>query len=197
MIFVCDKIVSLLKKRHNLCLGLDCERAVGQELNQLMLDGYRVFHDFPTEDFNIDHIVVGPSGVFAVETKGRAKPMGKGDKKNWSVIFDGQTLQFPNWTEREFLPQARRQAEWLAKWLSSAVGEQVQVRPVLALPGWYIERQKPTDVYLFNGKNPLAWAGRNTETSLSDSLIQRIVHQVEQKCRDIEPSAYKKEKKSN
>jgi hypothetical protein len=113
------------------------------------------------------------------------------------VVFDGQTLQFPNWTEREFLPQARRQAEWLAKWLSRAVGERVQVRPVLALPGWYIERLKPSDVFLFNGKNPLAWAGIKSELPLSDSLIQRITHQIEQKCRDIEPTAYKKKKKSN
>jgi len=197
MIFFCCKLVSLLRKRHDLFLGLDCERAIGQELNQLMLNGYRVYHDFPADNFNIDHIVFGPNGVFAVETKGRAKPVKSDTKQEWKVTFDGQALLFPNWKELEFLPQARRQAEWLAKWLSSAVGEQVQVRPVLALPGWFIDRLKPSDVYLFNGKNPLALTGKRPETPLSDSLIQRIAHQIEQKCRDVEPSAYKKEKKSN
>jgi len=195
--FLIFRLSKKLTRRNELRLGLDAELAIGQELNQLMLNGYRVFHDFPADNFNIDHIVFGPDGVFAVETKGRAKPVKSDTKREWKVTFDGQALLFPNWTEREFLPQARRQAEWLAKWLSSAVGEQVQVRPVLALPGWYIDRLKPSDVYLFNGKNPLAWAGKKLEAPLSDSLIQRIAHQIEQKCRDVEPSAYKKEKKSN
>ena len=30
-------------------LGLDAELAVGRELNQLMLDGFHVSHDFPLE----------------------------------------------------------------------------------------------------------------------------------------------------
>ncbi len=131
-----------------------------------------------------------------METKGRSKPAKGSTKQEWKVAFDGQSLQFPNWTEREYLPQARRQAEWLAKWLSSAVGEQVQVRPVLALPGWYIERLKPSDVILFNGKNPIAWTGIRNESHLSDSMIQRISHQIEQKCRDVAPSGYKNENKA-
>ena len=28
-----------------------------------------VYHDIQADQFNIDHVVVGPSGVFAVETK--------------------------------------------------------------------------------------------------------------------------------
>ena len=78
------KFIILYNRRINLRLGLDCERAVGQELNQLMLDGFRVFHDFPAGEFNIDHIVVGKTGIFAVETKGRAKPL-KGDV---NIVFE-------------------------------------------------------------------------------------------------------------
>lgn len=197
VIFLIWRLSKAFARRNELRLGLDAERAIGQELNQLMLHGYRVYHDFPTDNFNIDHVVVGANGVFAVETKGRAKPTKKGADKTWKVSFDGQALQFPGWTEREFLSQARRQAEWLARWLSSAVGEEVQVRPVLALPGWYIERLKPSDVFLFNGKNPLAWAAVKGGSTQSDSMIQRIAHQIEQKCRDVELDAYKKEKKGS
>ena len=52
------------EERNSLRLGLDCERAVGQELNQLMLDGYRIYHDFPAENFNIDHVVIGAEWGF-------------------------------------------------------------------------------------------------------------------------------------
>lgn len=110
--YVIVKLTKAFTFRNQLRLGLDAEAAIGQELNQLMLDGYRVYHDFQADGFNIDHVVIGPNGVFAVETKGRAKPKETDNKKNWSVIYDGQTLQFPNWTERDYLPQARRQAGW-------------------------------------------------------------------------------------
>lgn len=182
----------LFRHRQDLYLGLDGELAVGQELNLLMLDGYRVFHDFPADSFNIDHIVIGPNGVFAVETKGRPKPV-KGDV---NIIYDGEGLKFPTHYESEPLEQAKRQATWLAKWLTSAVGSQVAVKPVLAFPGWYIVRKKP-GMLIYIGKSPQALFKVQGEIPLNSEMIQRISHQVEQRCRDVEPVAYKKEKKSN
>jgi hypothetical protein len=182
----------LVRHRQDMYLGLDGELAVGQELNLLMLDGYRVFHDFPADNFNIDHIVIGPNGVFAVETKGRAKPV-KGDV---NIIYDGEGLKFPTHYESEPLEQAKRQAAWLAKWLTSAVGSQVAVKPVLVFPGWFIERKKP-GMLIYNGKNPQVVFRIKGDSTLSADMIQRIAHQIEQKCRDVAPVAYNKEKKSN
>lgn len=189
--YVIVKLTKAFTRRNQLRLGLDAEAAIGQELNQLMLEGYRVYHDFQADGFNIDHIVVGENGVFAVETKGRAKPKDTSDKRNWTVTYDGQALQFPNWTERDYLPQARRQADWLAKWLNSAVGEAVTVRPALALTGWNTELKKPCDVIIFSGKNP-PFPKISIDAPLTTGMIQRISHQLEQKCRDVEPQAYKK-----
>lgn len=189
--YVIVKLTKAFTRRNQLRLGLDAEAAIGQELNQLMLDGYRVYHDFQADGFNIDHIIIGINGVFAIETKGKAKPKETGDKRNWTVIYDGQALQFPNWTERNYLPQARRQADWLAKWLSSAVGETVPVKPALALTGWNTELKKPCDVIIFSGKNP-PFSKIGTDTPLTAKMIQSFAHQIEQKCRNVEPQAYKK-----
>lgn len=178
-------------QRHKEQLGLDCERAVGQELNQLMLDGYRVYHDFRADNFNIDHVVIGTNGIFAIETKGRPKPdRGKG-REDVKVTYDNQTLQFPTWREREPIEQANRQAIWLSQWLSKAVGEDVAVKPVLALPGWFVDR-KSKDFLIYNGKNPQYLMKITGETPLSSEMIQRVAHQVEQRCRDVAPQAYKK-----
>ena len=188
------RLSQLLKQRANLYLGLDAELAVGQELNYLMAHGCRVFHDFPAENFNIDHVVVGPGGTFAVETKGRAKPdkgRGSADAK---LVYDGQLLSFPDWQEQAPLDQARRQAEWLQKWLSSAVGASVAVRPALALPGWFIERTKPGNVLVFNGKNPLFLAKPQGQAgALAADMQNRIAHQLEQRCRDVAPVAFRRE----
>lgn len=191
--FFLIKLWKSLKKRHAYRLGLDCETAVGQELNQLMLEGCRVFHDFPVEEFNkkfnIDHIIVSPKGVFAIETKGRAKPL-----EESTVVYDGELLKFPGWTEKEPIEQARRNAKWLSEWLSNAVGEDVHVNRVLAIPGWYIERKITDDIFIFNGKNPQNLLLKNDH--LSEALIKKISNQLEQKCRDIEPAAYQQDKRN-
>ncbi len=190
------RLVKLFEKRGHYRLGLDAERAVGEELNQLMIEGFRVFHDFPSENFNIDHIAIGPNGVFAVETKGRAKPDNGRGKADALIVFDGKRLNFPGWFETEPLNQAKRQAEWLSKWLSSAVGETVAVAGVVVLPGWFIERKGAGDVRVLSGKEIYHLKKMNF-SRLSPELVQRIAHQVEQRCRNVEPSAYKKKRKKS
>ncbi|MDW7644416.1 MAG: nuclease-related domain-containing protein [Desulfuromonadales bacterium] len=195
MVFVAKRLHSRLKTRNLLRLGLEAEMAAGQELNHLMLHGCHVFHDFPAEEFNIDHVIVGPSGVLAVETKGRPKPDKGRGAMDAKVIYDGEALRFPDWNETKPLQQAKRQAVWLSKWLSSAIGESVTAKPALALPGWFVERTKPGDVLVFNGRSPQFLAKPGREGQLSPEIIQRISHQLEQRCRDVEPVAYRKENK--
>ena len=156
-----------------------------------MLDGCHVYHDFQAEAFNIDHIVVCANGVFAIETKGRAKPNRGRGQEDALVVYDGKELVFPTWQEHEPLEQAKRQADWLTSWLTKAVGAQIIVKPVLALPGWFVDRKKG-DFLIFNGKNPQFIAKIKTESQLSSEMIQRVSHQIEQRCRDVEPLAYKK-----
>lgn len=181
------RLVKLLNLRRSYQLGYKGEIAVGQELNQLMRDGYYVYHDFPADKFNIDHIVVGASGVFAVETKARSKPTSKDRKADAKVKYDGRCLQFPNGMDVQSIEQAKRQAEWLSKWLRSAVGEAVKVRPVVALPGWFVERVASGGIRIVNPKNFRSIAKTKTGNNLSDQMISRIVHQLERKCRDVKP----------
>ncbi|WP_161946254.1 nuclease-related domain-containing protein [Desulfonatronum thiosulfatophilum] len=185
------KMNFLLTQRRKARLGFEGEIAVGQELNQLLANGYHVFHDYPASKNNIDHVLIGPAGVFAVETKARSKPTTKknpqGDHK---VFYDGKLLKFPGWSESEPIRQAKRQAAELSVELSKAVGEPVQAQPVLAIPGWYVERTAKPDIFIVNGKGAHGLFCK-LPVSLDESMIQRIVYQVEQKCRDVKPKAYR------
>lgn len=169
-------------------LGLDAEIAVGQELDQLMRQGAIVFHDMPAEGFNIDHVVIAPQGVYAVETKGYSKRNDLEGKARARVAFDGQTLRFPGWTSSDPIEQAQRQAHWLAKWLSSATGGPIAVTPVLALPGWFVERSGEGDVRVYSGRELCALLQTRAVQSLRDEEVQRVAHQVEQRCRNVTPS---------
>jgi len=183
------KLSNLVNTKHKLALGYDAELSVGQELNTLMREGYYVYHDFPFDNFNIDHIVVGETGIFAVETKGRSKPILSKGKAEYKLKYDGKQLIFPNWTETKPLEQTTRQAITLQKWLSSAIGETIQVTPVLAIPGWYIERTYSQGILVINGKNPLNVIGKNTSNVLNKKIIAQIIHQLEQRCRTVKPQA--------
>jgi hypothetical protein len=188
-------ILKLLKRATKLRLGYEGEVAIAQELNQLMRDGAYVFHDVPAEGFNIDHVIVWSKGVFAVETKGRMKPKRDRGTEDANVVFDGLRLQFPGWSETAPLEQATRQARWLEKWLTSAVGEKVTVKPVLALPGWYVERKGRSDVVIISGKNASGTFSKLFHSALSEEMIKRIAHQLEQRCRDVEPRHFHKREK--
>jgi hypothetical protein len=83
----------------------------------------------------------------------------------------------------------------LSDWLTSAVGEKVAESPVLTLPGWYIVRKKWSDVFLLNGKEYEVLTKQKTGATLSDTMIKRISHQLDQRCRDVEPKAYRITKK--
>ncbi len=181
------KVFRLLKHRNHLRLGYDCELAVGQELNNRLRDGFFVFHDFPADGFNIDHVLVGPTGVFAIETKGRAKPR-VAENDNWKVKYDGKKLTFPGWTETKPLEQAKRQSQWLSLWLSKATGSSCKVFPVLAIPGWWIDRIAPGDIKIYNGKNSEFLA--KGQERLTPQQVQAISHQIDQQCRNIGPSSY-------
>jgi hypothetical protein len=171
----------------NLKAGYDAELAVGQELDQLMRRGAVVFHDVPGDSFNIDHVVVSGQGIFAVETKGFTKPKRGGGKADATVIFDGQVLRFPTWTTKEPLDQAERQAAWLGKWLSSAIGASVTALPALALPGWFVERTGRGGVRVFNGKELAGLLDARGAQSLSAQQVQQVAHQMEQRCRTVAP----------
>lgn len=181
-----------LTRRRLLRLGYDGEVAVGQELNLLMLDGYHVFHDFLVKDriikFNIDHIIVGSTGVYAVETKARSKSSVKKRTHKATVFYDGNGLKFPNYFDTDSLIQARLRADHLEEWLTSAIGEEISVKAVLTIPGWYVERKSsPRGVHVLNPKQIKAFLNSQKEKTLSDTMIRRIVHQLDQKCRDIHP----------
>lgn len=150
------RITAALPHMRNLRLGLRAEQAAAQELGATIAGNNRLLHDIRAKDFNIDHVVITPAGIFAVETKSRLKPPAGMGPEAVKVRYNGNTLQFPGWTESKPIEQASRQARWLRDHLRQATGENFPVFPVLALPGWYVENTaRITDdmVRVVNPKN--------------------------------------------
>jgi hypothetical protein len=134
--------------------SLAAERMTAQQLNRLVGPDCTVLHDVPADGFNLDHVVIAARGVYAVETKSFRKPPAPDGKagQHFKVAYDGSRLRFPDWHTDEPLLQARRQAQWLGRYLRDALQTDVRVVPAVALPGWWIDQGRDaaaSDVRVF------------------------------------------------
>ena len=74
----------------------------------------------------------------------------------------------------------------MSKCLSNAVGDPVRVLPMVTIPGWRIDRKSADGIPVLNPKQVKISLDLREEVVLSESMIQRICHQLEQKCRDTD-----------
>lgn len=172
--------------RRDCHLGLLGEKIVAEALAPLTAEGCRIFHDLPAGAFNLDHVVVGPTGVFAIETKTRRAGRARPDRRPDEIVFDGAQLIFPWGGDTYGLEQARQRAAWLAAWLRDTAGEPVMPVPILTFPGWNVTTTVAgADVQVVS---PSAIPGlvRNTLPVLSPAQIEHIARQLEARCRDVE-----------
>lgn len=182
------RIMKALRGYWNCQLGFKGERAVAEELNQLLSQGWRVFHDVPFDGYNVDHVAVGPVGVFAIETKARRKWRDRASAHAAHIVkWDGRQLTWPSGVKNDFgLEQAKRNAAAVAEFLTKATGEAVTCQPVLTLPGWYVEATGRGSVIVASAKGLCKVLPRCGSEEISPVLVQRMAYQLEQRCRPEE-----------
>lgn len=194
------KIKVLREQLINYRLGFDGERYVAAELMPLLAEGYQVFHDFiydmdPGGDdstFNIDHIAVGPEGVFVIETKAKRKSTqsSNNELEPNELCMKGKKLQFPNGTiTGQPIEQAERHAEKFQRWIAKSGVQGITVRPLVVYPGWYVKDPRWKILGVQSARNiAQRIPGLGKGRKLSSQEIQIISARIEDKCRDIEGS---------
>jgi len=156
----------------NLNRGIKAEKSVGQYLEQFRVLGYQIFHDIPGDNgdkkFNIDHAIIGPKGIFTIETKYHQKPA-KGQTK---ILYDGQQISINGSVpDRNPIVQAIAQAAYLRDLLTQSTGKTFSIRPTVICPGWFVENNvRSARVWVLNEKALGAFIDNQNET-LSESDI--------------------------
>lgn len=190
LIYVTRRLISGIDIWRNVNLGYFGERIVGEALEPLKSAGFRVFHDVPAGDektpFNLDHVVVGPSGVFAIETKTRRKGRARSGFAEHEIIYDGQVLAYPWGEDRHGLDQSLRQARWLEDHLAALLGRRISVQPILTFPGWMVITRARGAVTVLNPKQIPAAVAQRDAPVLDFTQIDLIARQLETRCRDVE-----------
>jgi hypothetical protein len=157
-------------------LAEEGEKAVGQYLEKLRSEGYEIFHDVPGTGFNIDHVLIGPTGVYTVETKTWTKPP-RGDAK---IVFDGKVLTALGMKpERDPIKQSRGQVSWIATLLRESTGRRFAVRGVVLFPGWFVEQGDGAlrETWVLNPKALPAFLG-NAKGSLSPEDVKLAAYHL-------------------
>jgi len=192
ILFFVYRALSYFRESVQVRLGLEGERATGEELTLLMHNGAWVFHDIPYAYGNIDHIVVSTSGVFAVETKAVSKPESKiNTKAEWKMEFDGTKLKFPHWQGENAIVQARLHAKHLRKVFRKKLDIDANVIPVVAIPGWFVKNTGKSDVWVVNPKNRHEFCKQIAQKTLSDSEVKRVAAYIESVVRSVRPGSKK------
>jgi len=181
------RMLNLMEELRNKRLGYLGERVVGETINQLLAHGFKVFHDLPLDGFNVDHVVVGSQGLFAIETKTVRRPNTPRGHPDHIANYDGKVLTFPFGRDRYYkIEEAKSRADGLSRWLTQSTGKPFYAQSILALPDWYVKRTGVSDVTVLNPKEIVIWL-QNCPKKLSADQIQTIVLALNLKCRLPKP----------
>ena len=174
-----------LRAAHIVRIELRGEQATAEALSEAADVGFRTFHDIPAgEDWKIDHVAVGPKGVFVLETKAMRQKGSNGDQAQHEVKFDGHTLAFPFGSDRDAVIQARRSAKWLSDYLSRKIGQLIPVDTIVVLPGWCVEGRGGNVKAMNCNYLPKYLRGQNEK--LPPEYVSQIAEALEEKNRTIE-----------
>ncbi len=127
------------------------ERKTAKQLSGLTKKGWHILHaraiprdDDGVSDGQIDHLVVGPTGVFAI------------DSESWDKRLPVRTLSHMRlfhgpFEKKDRLDEARWEANQASRLLSLALGQEIPVQPSVAIYGpsvpWRVMTVRNVDVY--------------------------------------------------
>lgn len=129
-------------------LGIAGEKVIGAELNRLTRCGWYVLHSVPLPRIkaDIDHLLIGPGGVFTVNAKNHR------DRHVW---VGDHSVRVDHGKAYPYLRTARREAERAARVLTKACGFPVKAQGILAFVAPAELRVVPTllDVRAFEDRS--------------------------------------------
>jgi len=151
------------------------QRRTRRQLTKLGRAGYLALHarPIPESQDQIDHLVVGPAGVFAIDSE-------NWDKRLAVRTKSGKQLWHGPFSMKDRLQHAQWEAQRAADLLSGATGKPVTVRPAMAVYGpripWDVATIREVDV--FSGPRLRKYLRRRARQGevrpLTDEEIERI-----------------------
>jgi hypothetical protein len=145
--------------------GAEGEEKVAAELAKLG-EGWAVIHDLTIgrRGANLDHLVIGPAGVFALNTKNLTGKL---------TVYEHAILQ--NGHKTAFVPAALREIRTVQQRLSTAAGREVRAWGALVVMGCEVEVRKPlANLTLVRARSLPRWLRKLPSGALSPGEVLEL-----------------------
>lgn len=169
-------------------LGLRGEQAVAESVNhrRVVAQGYVSFHDLDAERRgNIDHVTVGPGGIFVIETKTRTKRKATRDQLDHQLRFDGRCLRFPWGDDLKAVEQVQGNARWLRSLLGEFMAKDILIHPIIVVPGWWVEAEGNYEVKVMNAKYLVGFL-ESQPRRFTQAQLEPVVAYLDKHSRNVE-----------
>jgi hypothetical protein len=180
MLFIGLRLARIIGSRNMMRLAYESRLATRRVLDPLLKEKYRVFHDVVSDQFSVDHLVVGPKGVFAIQTHAKSVSANKQSPDDRIVTYNGRELFFPKGSDHGIVENARINAEKLSQWLSGQAEAPVAVRAIISLPGWTVRRTSSEGMPIINPKQFASLFEHIQPWQLPASTIESIERRLQQ-----------------
>jgi len=175
--FAAAKGIALLRYLSRLRKLFEASQRVAQRLEEVQRRGHRVFHSVPVGNRIVDHVIVGATGVFAVQL---VVPASAGAS---TVSMARGSLHFGPAHGTFSLQPAVEAFARLAKELGQAVGHPVRVVPMLIVTCGRVESRDDDRYLLTNEQNCVTLVGwKDPAAYLMEDEISRICDWLSVRC---------------
>jgi hypothetical protein len=163
------------------------QRRTGRRLSLLRPHGYVALRSraIPGSDSVIDHLVIGPGGVFALDSE-------RWDRRLPVRSVTGDMLYHGPFSQKARLEHASWEASQATVHLSNALGQKITVRAAMAIYGpaipWIVASLNGVDV--FAGKRLRKYFRRQARTASADRLDAEQIEDIHIAAAMALPPAY-------
>jgi hypothetical protein len=156
----------------------DANLAIGHQLHRAASAHGRAYHDVPTATGVVDHVLVGPAGIYAVSV------LAERPSRGGTVRLDGNEVLFSNRPDQGIsVVDLTAPATRLAKELTQLTGRNIRIRSVIATPGWNVEEQRSQQHLLVNERTlPMIRGWKDRSDYLLDEDVATIQDELTRRC---------------
>jgi hypothetical protein len=176
--FALYRLIRTIREWRQVRFLRDANIAVGHSLQRIATGHGRVFHDVVTSNGIIDHVIVGQSGIYAVNVVAHRA------LRRESVRLSEHELHFkPDGHSIPISAIATRTTS-LEQEFRDLLRNSVRVRSVIAVPGWDAESQSNKGHLVVNERTlPMLRGWRDEADYLMDEDVQTLQQHLTSSCK--------------
>jgi len=156
----------------------DANIAIGHQLQRIASRHGRAYHDVPTTAGIVDHVLIGQSGVYAINVVAK-----RHFKQGWAELDDNE-VTFSTGKHAQSVVDIAAKSTRLQKELCKKTGHNIRVRSVIAVPGWDINDQTSAEHLLVNERNlPMISGWKDQADYLMNEDVDTLQTYLTELCR--------------